>query len=125
MKRNENEIDQLTRSLMQETVLKPSSTLNSRIMTQLQMRVAQKNAVSIRKPLSPGLLFALFLVYILAIIAGVVLFRFHGETLSGLLTVLQVTFPILLTIVGGASFFILFSILDVWLQQHGYKLPEE
>ncbi len=125
MKRNENEIDQLTRSLMQETVLKPSSTLNSRIMTQLQMRVAQKNAVSIRKPLSPGLLFALFLVYILAIIAGVVLFRFYGETLSGLLTVLQVTFPILLTIVGGASFFILFSILDVWLQQHGYKLPEE
>ena len=125
MKRNEEEIDQLTRSLMQETVLKPSSTLNSRIMTQLQMRVAQKNAVSIRKPLSPGLLFALFLVYILAIIAGVVLFRFHGETLSGLLTVLQVTFPILLTIVGGASFFILFSILDVWLQQHGYKLPEE
>lgn len=125
MKPNDQETDQLTRALMQETIEKPSSDLNNRIMTLLLRKAPRRTAFSVKKPFSAGQLFILFVVYILIIVGGLLLSQKQGEDLSELTLLLKETFPIILTVVGGVSFFVLFGLLDEWLQQRGYKLPED
>lgn len=125
MKRNEQETDQLTRALMQETAEKPSLELNSRIMAFLLKKAPQKAAFSIKKPISAGQFFILFVIYMLVIAGGLMLSQKQGESLSELMLLLKDIFPIFLTVASGISFFVLFGLLDEWLQQHGYKIPEE
>lgn len=125
MKRNEQDTDQLTRALMRETVEKPSSELNSRIMAFLLKKAPQKQAFSIKKSVSAGQLFILFVVYMFVIAGGLLLMQKQGEDLSELMLLLKQLFPIILTVAGGVSFFVLFGLLDEWLQQHGYKIPQE
>lgn len=125
MKRNEQETDQLTRSLMQETVEKPSSELNSRIMAFILKNVPKKSAFSIKKPVSVGQLFTLFMIYVLIIAGSLILFFNKPGEVSQWMLFLKGTFPVFLTVAGGVSFFILFGLLDEWLQQHGYKIPKE
>lgn len=125
MKRNEQETDQLTRALMQETVEKPSADLNSRIMAFLLRKAPQKAPFSVKKPVSAGQFFLLFVVYMLVIAGGLMLSQKQGEELSELMLLLKNLFPVFLTVAGGVSFFVLFGLLDEWLQQHGYKVPEE
>ena len=125
MIRNEQETDQLTRSLMQETVEKPSSELNSRIMAFLLKSVPQKKAFDIKKPVSTGQFFILFVIYMLLIAGGLMLYTKKPGEVSQWMLFLKDTFPIFLTVAGGVSFFILFGLLDEWLQHHGYRIPKE
>lgn len=125
MKRSNQETDQLTRALMQETIEKPSSDLNRRIMAFLLRKAPQKAAFSVKKPVSARQLLLLFTVYILGIAGGLLLLQKQGGNLSELMLLLKEIFPIFLTVAGGVSFFILFGLLDEWLQQRGYKLPKE
>jgi hypothetical protein len=125
MKRNEQETDQLTRALMQQTIEQPSAGLNNRIMALLLKKTPQRKAVGIKKPVSVGQLFILFVIYMLLIAGGLLLSQNQSENLSELMLILKSAFPVFLTVAGGISFFVLFGLLDEWLQQHGYKIPME
>ncbi|MDD4514174.1 hypothetical protein [Massilibacteroides sp.] len=125
MKWNEQDKDNLTRRLMQETVEKPSSDLNSRIMSMILKKATIRKAFTFKKPVSAMQFFLLLIVYVLFAAGGLyIFFSKPGET-AELMVFLKQIFPIFLTVTGGVSFFILFGLLDEWLQQHGYKIPEE
>lgn len=126
MKRNEQDIDRLSRALMQESIEKPSSELNSRIMAFIKQSVPQKKAFDIKKPTSASHLFLCFVIYMLLLTGGVkLLFQTQDKQLTELTSSLMEILPIFLTVAGGIAFFVLFVLLDKWLQQRGYKIPEE
>lgn len=125
MKRSEHETDRLTRALMQESIEKPSPGLNSRIMAFIKQSAPQKKAFEIKKPLSIGRLFLLFIIYMLLLVGGVVLIQTQDKQIVELSHSIKELFPLFITVAGGISFFILFGLLDKWLQQNGYKIPEE
>lgn len=106
---------------MKETLEQPSSDLNSRIMALLLKNAPEKRVFRIGKTVSPGLIFGVFVVYMFIIAGGMLLLRGNTGAVSELMVVLKDLFPVLLTIGGGISFFILFAQLDEWLKQHDRK----
>ncbi|MDD2437616.1 MAG: hypothetical protein PHG27_05860 [Massilibacteroides sp.] len=117
MKWNEQETDRLTRSLMKETLEKPSTGLNNRVMSFILKNRRYRCVSYIKKPVSAGQFFLFFVVYMLVIAGGLLSLRGHQENMSEQMVFLKNMFPLFLTIAGGISFFIFFGLLDEWLRQ--------
>lgn len=117
MKWNEQETDRLTRSLMKETLEKPSTDLNSRIMSFLLKSKQDRSIMYVKKPISAGQLFVFFVIYMLVIAGCLLGLRGQQGSLVEQMGLLKNMFPIFLTVAGGISFFLFFGLLDEWLRQ--------
>lgn len=116
MKKDETQIDKLTRDLMQGTALAPSSSLMDRIMGRVmnEKKASQKGYLG--KMPSLGTLLGGLAVYLL-IIAGIFyLLKTDPGAGSSVLEGIKNIFPLLLTVGTGISFFFLFTQLDNWMK---------
>lgn len=121
MKQNEQEINKLTRSLMQGTAEQPSSDLNSRIMAIIRKSASVRKVFQVSKPVSAGQLFGVFFVYMLLIAGGLLLLQKYSLGTNDTSDLLKELFPLILTIVGGVSFFIFFGQLDNYLYKQKHQ----
>lgn len=121
MKRNENEIDLLTRGLMRDTAESPSPSLNSRIMAMIMQEKKRVFTYYVKARLTPVGIFAIFMAYML-IVVGIL---FVGKTYIGgnaaVHTVMRNAFPVMLTVASAVSFFFLFTQLDNWMKREEIK----
>lgn len=121
MIQNEQEINKLTRSLMQGTAEQPSSDLNSRIMAIIRKSTSVRKVFQVSKPVSAGQLFGVFFVYMLLIAGGLLLLQKYSLGTNDTSDLLKELFPLILTIVGGVSFFIFFGQLDNYLYKQKHQ----
>jgi len=125
MKKTEQEQEQLTRSLMRETIEQPSAELNTRIMSFLFQNAQIRKVFKVKAPISAAQILGVFILYMLVIAGSLLLLRNQTGEVSELMVFLKDTFPIFLTVAGGVSFFILFGMLDEWLHQHEHKVSKK
>lgn len=125
MKRNEQEMDKLTRSLMQDATEQPSADLNSRIMAMIRKSAQARKVFAMNKPVSVGQLVGVLAVYLLVIIGGAALLQNQLSDVSQAVGFLKDYFPLILTVGGGISFFIFFGYLDSYLYRRGHASSDK
>ena len=112
--KTEEELDQITRNLMKDSLEQPSKELSGNIM-QLIFKEKQKTA-PIHVSQSPtALVFIIgFCVYVLLIIGALFLFNQYGSGLTSIAINKSYVFMIFVLASAG-SFFFFFTQLDNWL----------
>lgn len=124
----ENDIDRLTRGLMQGTTEQPSPSLNSCIMAMIMREKRRVFKYYVKKRFTPTGIFAMCVVYMLIVVGVLFMAKAHmGET-AAISVALRHFFPVLLTVASGISCFFLFTQVDNWMRGEELKrrqIPKE
>lgn len=117
----ENDIDRLTRGLMQGTAEQPSPSLNSCIMAMILQEKRRVFKYYVKKRFTPAGIFAMCVVYMLMVVGVLFMAKaYMGETAT-ISVALRHLFPILLTVASGISCFFLFTQVDNWMKSEELK----
>lgn len=116
MNTKDKDIDQLTRKLMQESIEQPSSSLSFRIMEMIRQEMKETKVYYVNKTPSASSILVGLLIYLAFIAIVVYSLQSNPELTSHVMDSVKDSFPMMLTIGSGISFFFLFGELDKWLR---------
>lgn len=117
MKTTDEQLDKLTRKLMEGTVEKPSAALIGKVLAKVEKERQTVGTVSIlsSRPVVVWMTVGLFVYFILTGALGYLFLCSSGST-DDIVSPLNVIFPFATLIISGVSIFFFCTQLDNWLR---------